>query len=114
MADKCPAHPHGHEGGLSSWLPSFGGSKEQAACPFHKENPNGESSTHEKKAIKPIPGPPGLPIVGNIFDMDFVTPLKTIEGFAYQYGACAQDSVTSFRQNETYIRSSLVGENIWS
>ncbi|KAJ6258567.1 hypothetical protein Dda_6613 [Drechslerella dactyloides] len=88
MADKCPAHPHGHEGGgLSSWLPSFGQSKEQATCPFHKETPDAEGSTQQqKKAIKPIPGPPGLPIVGNIFDMDFVTPLKTIEGFADQYG----------------------------
>jgi cytochrome P450 / NADPH-cytochrome P450 reductase len=34
----------------------------------------------------PIPSPPGLPIVGNIFDIDTDTPLKTLEAYADQYG----------------------------
>ncbi|KAF3923088.1 hypothetical protein ABW20_dc0106127 [Dactylellina cionopaga] len=88
-SDECPAHSQQSGGGYSSWLPSFGQSKEQPTCPFAKDAPDGAecpASKQQKKAIKPIPGPPGLPIVGNIFDMDFVTPLKTIEGFAEQYG----------------------------
>ncbi|EWC47314.1 hypothetical protein DRE_03433 [Drechslerella stenobrocha 248] len=89
MTEKCPAHPH--EGGFSSWLPSFGHSGQQpAACPFAgaaaKDAETSSSAPSQKKPIKPIPGPPGLPIVGNIFDMDHVTPLKTLEAFADQYG----------------------------
>ncbi|KZV89028.1 cytochrome P450 [Exidia glandulosa HHB12029] len=34
----------------------------------------------------PIPHPPGVPILGNVFDMDRVTPLNTFERFAQQYG----------------------------
>ncbi|KAF3936027.1 hypothetical protein ABW19_dt0206578 [Dactylella cylindrospora] len=85
-SDKCPAHSQPAEG-LSSWLPSFG--SKPATCPFAKDAPEGAECPHAKIAreLKPIPGPPGLPILGNILDMDTVTPLKTLEGFADQYGS---------------------------
>ncbi|EPS35968.1 hypothetical protein H072_10584 [Dactylellina haptotyla CBS 200.50] len=87
-AEQCPVHSQENGGGYS-WLPSFAQSKQQpATCPFAKDAPAGAECpvSKQKKQLKPIPGPPGLPIVGNIFDMDLVTPLKTIEGFADQYG----------------------------
>ncbi|KAK6531769.1 hypothetical protein TWF694_002938 [Orbilia ellipsospora] len=85
--EKCPVHSQ-QSGGAYSWLPSFGGSSQQATCPFAKDAPAGAECpvSKQKKELKPIPGPPGLPIVGNIFDMDTVTPLKTLENFADQYG----------------------------
>ncbi|KAF3175883.1 hypothetical protein TWF788_008353 [Orbilia oligospora] len=83
-SEKCPVHSQ-QAGGYASWLPSFG---QSATCPFAKDAPEGAECPISKKmkAIKPIPGPPGLPLVGNIFDIDLVTPLKTLEGFADQYG----------------------------
>ncbi|KAK6339688.1 hypothetical protein TWF718_009084 [Orbilia javanica] len=83
-SETCPAHSQ-PAGGYTSWLPSFG---QSATCPFAKDAPEGAECPVSKKmkAIKPVPGPPGLPLVGNIFDIDLVTPLKTLEGFADQYG----------------------------
>ncbi|KAF3153305.1 hypothetical protein TWF594_000326 [Orbilia oligospora] len=83
-SEKCPVHSQ-QAGGYASWLPSFG---QSATCPFAKDAPEGAECPISKKmkAIKPVPGPPGLPLVGNIFDIDLVTPLKTLEGFADQYG----------------------------
>lgn len=37
----------------------------------------------------PIPGPPGLPLVGNAFAIDFELPLRTFQSFAEEYGKLA-------------------------
>lgn len=34
----------------------------------------------------PIPGPPGLPLVGNALAIDLELPLRTFQNFAEQYG----------------------------
>ncbi|KAK1775755.1 cytochrome P450 [Copromyces sp. CBS 386.78] len=42
-------------------------------------------SSDETKTV-PIPGPPGLPLVGNAFDIDTEFPLGSMLNFANQYG----------------------------
>ena len=36
---------------------------------------------------KPIPGPSGLPIVGNLYNIDVETPLNTFLALADTYGS---------------------------
>lgn len=38
------------------------------------------------KEYTPIPGPPGMPLVGNIWDMDYETPLLSLNRLADTYG----------------------------
>ncbi|KAL6704826.1 hypothetical protein ACN47E_007630 [Coniothyrium glycines] len=40
----------------------------------------------ENKSLKPIPGPPGLPLVGNIADIDPQTPTLSMCNLTLQYG----------------------------
>lgn len=50
----------------------------------------------------PIPGPIGMPLLGNIYDLDAETPLNSLERLADTYGAlvlacvCDMRSYTSF------------------
>lgn len=44
------------------------------------------SSDETKPETVPIPGPPGLPLVGNAFDIDTEFPLGSMINFANQYG----------------------------
>lgn len=43
-------------------------------------------SSDETPQTVPIPGPPGLPLVGNSFDIDTEFPLGSMLNFADQYG----------------------------
>lgn len=45
-----------------------------------------------------IPGPKGLPFVGNVFDMDFEMPIRGLERLAEQYGPIYQINVAGNRQ----------------
>ena len=38
----------------------------------------------------PIPGPPGLPLVGNALEIEAELPLRTFQTFAEQYGKSGQ------------------------
>ena len=39
-----------------------------------------------KPRLKPLPGPPGYPIVGNVFDIPQYTPWKTYKEWSQKYG----------------------------
>ena len=45
-----------------------------------------------------IPGPKGLPFVGNVLDMDFEMPIRGVERLAEQYGPIFQITVAGNRQ----------------
>jgi cytochrome P450/NADPH-cytochrome P450 reductase len=36
----------------------------------------------------PIPGPPGLPILGNIYDLDYPDTVSSLSRLADTYGPC--------------------------
>jgi cytochrome P450/NADPH-cytochrome P450 reductase len=44
------------------------------------------ADTKDTADTVPIPSPPGWPLVGNAFDIDFELPLRTFQNFAEQYG----------------------------
>jgi cytochrome P450/NADPH-cytochrome P450 reductase len=44
----------------------------------------------------PIPGPQGLPLVGNALAIDLEFPLGTFKSFAEQYGKLAHPLISSF------------------
>lgn len=46
------------------------------------------------KQYTPIPGPPGLPIIGNIYDVDPQLPIRSLELIADKYGTTTQDWLT--------------------
>ncbi len=43
----------------------------------------------------PIPGPPGLPLVGNALEIEAELPLRTFQTFAEQYGKSGQPGHTN-------------------
>lgn len=49
-------------------------------------------------ATNEIPGPKGLPILGNMLNMDFEMPLRGVERMADQYGPIYQITVGGHRQ----------------
>lgn len=38
----------------------------------------------------PIPGPPGLPLIGNVNDIDPILPLISFMNMAEKYGRCCR------------------------
>jgi hypothetical protein len=51
--------------------------------------------TDKTTGTTPIPGPPGLPLVGNAFAIDTELPLRTFQNFADEYGKLANSGKDS-------------------
>ncbi|KAK4118316.1 putative bifunctional P-450:NADPH-P450 reductase [Parathielavia appendiculata] len=53
---------------------------------FHRRRRPVTMAVADSTDTKPIPAPPGWPLVGNAFDFDTELPLRTFQNFAEQYG----------------------------
>ena len=49
-------------------------------------SPDLPASTTAPRRVRDLPGPPGLPLVGNLFQLDIATLHRTVEKWHRQYG----------------------------